>query len=66
MKRQTLKSLNLNKKSVSSLNVLGGAAGASSHPSARTACISCTRSCLPCKITLAEETCAKQNEGPSH
>ncbi len=40
----------------SSLNVMGGAVGASSHPSARTACMSCTRSCDPkCPITLADE-----------
>ena len=57
MKKRTLKSLNLNKKSVSNLNLTGGAAPASSNTNARTACISCTRSCLPCKITLKVEGC---------
>ncbi|MGH1383216.1 hypothetical protein [Kordia sp.] len=56
MKKRSLKTLGLNKKSISSLNVMGGAVGASSHPSARTACMSCTRSCDPkCPITLADE-----------
>lgn len=57
MKKRALKTLNLNKKSVSRLNqdvLTGGAAGASSHPSLRTACLSCTRSCLPCPITSDE------------
>ncbi|MGH1383217.1 hypothetical protein [Kordia sp.] len=57
MKKRSLKTLGLNKNSISSLNLTGGAAGASSHPSARTACMSCTRSCLPCKITLKVEGC---------
>jgi hypothetical protein len=60
MKKRSLKTLGLNKKSISSLNVMGGAVGASSHPSARTACISCTRSCLPCPITLADEDGCKK------
>lgn len=60
MKRRTINSLRLNKKSISSLNLMGGAAAghASSNSDARTNCMSCTRSCRPdCKITLAEETC---------
>ena len=65
MKRRTLKSLNLNKKSISSLNLLEATGGlASSNSDARTACMSCTRSCRPdCKITLAEETCEAQGAG---
>jgi hypothetical protein len=60
MKRRTLNSLNLNKNSISNLNLLGGAAPASSNTNARTACISCTRSCLPCPITLADEDGCKK------
>ena len=59
MKKQNLKSLKLNKNSVSNLNqdsIIGGAAD-SSNDSARTRCMSCTRSCDPeCKLTLGEET----------
>jgi len=62
MKKRNLKSLKLNKNFVSSLNqdlINGGAVG-SSNASARTRCMSCTRSCSPdCKITLGEETKCK-------
>ncbi|MEM6685636.1 MAG: hypothetical protein AAF617_07535 [Bacteroidota bacterium] len=65
MKRRTLKSLSLNKKSISSLNLLDATGGrASSNSDARTNCMSCTRSCRPdCKITLPEETCEAQGAG---
>ncbi|MGH1383218.1 hypothetical protein [Kordia sp.] len=60
MKKRSLKTLGLNKKSISSLNLTGGAVGASSHPSLRTACLSCTRSCDPCDISLDENKCKKE------
>lgn len=60
MKKRTLNSLNLNKKSISNLNLTGGALPASSNTNDRTACISCTRSCLPCPITLDDEAGCKE------
>ncbi|MFK7747520.1 MAG: hypothetical protein AB8B65_03965 [Kordia sp.] len=64
MKKRGLKSLNLNKKSVSNLNQIvinGGAVGSSKSRSGGTCCLSCTRSCNPdCKLTLADVDCAKE------
>jgi hypothetical protein len=60
MKKRSLKSLSLNKKSISNLNITGGA-NASSHPSLRTACLSCTRTCnSDCAITLDNEVGCKE------
>ena len=47
MKKRSLKTLGLNKKSVSNLNLTGGAAPASGNT--HITCPSCRRSCLPCK-----------------
>ena len=62
MKKQNLKSLSLNKKSVSNLNqnlIIGGVDSSKSF-SAGTCCLSCTRSCNPdCGNVTYEDACKK-------
>ncbi|WP_298510438.1 hypothetical protein [uncultured Kordia sp.] len=60
MKKRNLKTLRLNKKNVSNLNqdtIIGGRAASSKSVSAATCCLSCTRSCNNCPLTIEDDKC---------
>ncbi|MGH1383220.1 hypothetical protein [Kordia sp.] len=53
MRKRTLKTLNLNRKSVSNLNLTGGSSPAPPRSDAKTGCMSCARPCDNYRTTVA-------------